>query len=118
VRQTVRVGIAYGSDVVEAAALLRQAVEERTEVLKRAEPPRVIFEDFGDNALIFDVYYWLELSDLVNMRTIRSAIRFRVNELFSDAGIVIAYPQRDLHIDTLAPIDVRVLESSETTAAS
>ncbi|MEJ2133007.1 MAG: hypothetical protein P8Y95_15605, partial [Gammaproteobacteria bacterium] len=41
-----------------------------------------------------------------DLRAVRSDIRFRLEELFGDAGIVIAFPQRDVHVDgaiTLVP---------------
>lgn len=113
VRQVVRVGAAYGSDVHKAREMLLKAVENHPDVLTYIEP-RVIFEDFGDNALLFDLYFWLELSESINMRTIRSEIRFRINDLFSEAGITIAFPQRDVHLDTLTPLDVRVLQQPAT----
>lgn len=110
VRQVVKVGIAYGSDVKQAADLLAQAATEQAEVLTGDDrSPLVLFEDFGDNALVFELVFWLELSDAVNMRTIRSSIRFRVDELFREAGITIAFPQRDIHLDTARPLEVRML---------
>lgn len=112
VRQVVRVGIAYGSDVRKAADLLLQAANEQPEVLQGGNlSSHVIFDDFGDNALIFDLYFWLELSELVVMRIIRSNVRFRIDELFREAGITIAYPQRDVHLDTLKPLEVRMLNA-------
>ncbi|MCA1798074.1 MAG: mechanosensitive ion channel [Xanthomonadaceae bacterium] len=110
VRQAVHVGVAYGSDVRRAADLMMQAAAEHPEVLKEeGRVPQVIFEEFGDNALELDLYFWLELSELVNMRIIRSAIRFRIDELFREAGISIAFPQRDVHLDTAKPLEIRML---------
>lgn len=98
VRATVRVGVAYGSPVKKVAALIQQATEEQKEVL--AEPkPQVYFEDFGDNALIFDVNFWVLADVESGLRLARSNIRFRLDELFDEHGIVVAYPQRDVHID-------------------
>lgn len=114
VRQTVSVGIAYGSDVKRAAELLEQAATEQPEVLKdEGRSTQVVFEDFGDNALAFDLYFWLELTDAVSMRVIRSNVRFRIDELFREAGISIAFPQRDVHLDTLKPLEVRMLNDGE-----
>lgn len=97
-RNLVRVGVAYGSPVKKVAELINQAVEEHGHVL--ADPaPSVIFEDFGDNSLIFDAYFWANSSGDKGLREIRSDIRFRIDELFNDNGIVIAFPQRDVHID-------------------
>ena len=58
-----------------------------------------IFEDFGDSALIFDVYVWIDSFGDTDLRTLRSNIRFRITELFEANDIVIAFPQRDVHID-------------------
>ena len=39
-----------------------------------------------------------------------STVRFRIDELFRENGIVIAFPQRDVHLDSLQPLQVRLLE--------
>ena len=97
-RNLVRVGVAYGSPVKKVAELIKQAVVEHENVL--ADPaPSVIFEDFGDNALIFDAYFWANSNGDRGLREIRSDIRFRIEELFNENDIVIAFPQRDVHID-------------------
>jgi len=97
-RTVVRVGVAYGSPVKQVAELIKQATTEQEAVL--AEPvPSVVFEDFGDSALIFDVYFWVNATAERNLRVIRSDIRFRISELFDANEIVIAYPQQDVHID-------------------
>ncbi len=97
-RSIVRVGVAYGSPVRKVAELINQAVTEEQAIL--AEPaPAVIFEDFGDSALIFDVYYWIEAGVDRDLRVIRSNVRFRIDELFAENDIVIAFPQRDVHMD-------------------
>jgi len=108
-RTIVRVGVAYGSPVKKVAELILQAVTEQSDVLK--EPAvSVVFEEFGDSALVFDAYFWADVGGERYLRQIRSAIRFRIDELFRDNGIVIAFPQRDLHLNTLSPLEVRVME--------
>lgn len=98
VRTSVRIGVAYGSSAKKVAELILQAATEQKEVL--AQPlPVVYFEDFGDNALIFEVIYWINSQAEGGLRVSRSRIRFRMDELFEQAGIVIAFPQRDVHID-------------------
>lgn len=109
IRNTVRVGVAYGSPVRRVAELIRQAIDEN-ESCKTEPAPVVIFEDFGDNALIFDAYFWSEVFSEKELRLIRSELRFRIEELFNEAGIVIAFPQRDVHLDSAKPIEVRLLE--------
>lgn len=97
-RSSVRVGVAYGSPVKKVAELILQATKEQDVAL--ADPgPVVIFEDFGDNALIFDTYFWIYATVDRDLRVVRSDIRYRIDELFEMEGIVIAFPQRDVHLD-------------------
>ncbi|MDX1482768.1 MAG: mechanosensitive ion channel [Woeseiaceae bacterium] len=110
IRTTVRVGVNYGSPVTRVAELIERAVTEQPEV--KSEPaPRVIFEDFGDNALIFDAYVWCDVAGERDLRQIRSRIRFRISELFEENDIVIAFPQRDVHLDAPDGLDVRITRS-------
>lgn len=97
-RGTVRVGVAYGSPVKRVAELLQQAAEEHPLVLT-AEGIAVIFEDFGDNSLVFDLHFWVHAERDRSLRIIRSDLRFRIDELFNDNHIVISFPQRDIHLD-------------------
>jgi len=97
-RTTVRVGVEYGSPVRLVAELMEQTAKENDKILKEP-PPLVIFEDFGDNALIFDLYFWVMAAADRDLRVIRSSIRFRIDELFAEHNLVIAFPQRDVHID-------------------
>lgn len=115
IRTTIRVGVAYGSPTHEVEQCLRQAVNEHAHV-KQSPQPLIIFEDFGDSALIFDAYFWAEVQGERELRQIRSDIRHRITELLQAAGITIAFPQRDVHLNTLAPLDIRL--SSEPAPGS
>jgi len=97
IRTSVRVGVAYGSSAEQVKSLILEAAAEQIEVLKQPEP-LVIFEDFGDNALIFELFIWVYASVDKDLRIIRSDIRFRIESLFTAHNIVIAFPQRDVHI--------------------
>jgi small-conductance mechanosensitive channel len=98
VRTSVKVGVAYGSPAKKVAALIMQAAVEQVEVLKDPQP-LVIFDDFGDNSLVFEVSYWIESTADGGMRVTRSNIRFRLDELFEEHHIIVAFPQRDVHLD-------------------
>ena len=114
IRTTIRVGVAYGSPPRRVAELLEQAVRSQPDVL--SDPaPRVIFEDFGDNALIFDSIIWCNVGGERELRQIRSNIRFDISELFASENITIAFPQRDVHIDNLGPLQVELVETNEKT---
>jgi small-conductance mechanosensitive channel len=107
IRTTIRVGVAYGSPVERVIELLYEAVKSQAESLNEP-PPLVVFEDFGDNALIFDAYFWADVAGEKELRTIRSDIRVRIDRLFHENGIVIAFPQRDVHFDAGKPLEVRL----------
>lgn len=104
-RSIVRVGVAYGSDVRLVEKLLYQAAGEQDEVLA-APKPIVVFEDFGDNALIFEVFFWCQAGAERELRMIRSDVRFRFDELCREHGVVIAFPQRDVHLYAKTPIEI------------
>ncbi|MFT4677112.1 MAG: small-conductance mechanosensitive channel [Patiriisocius sp.] len=97
-RCIVRVGVQYGSDVRKVQEILTSCAESHAQVNDDPKP-EVIFEDFGDNALIFDLYFWVHSSGDRGARQIRSDVRFSLDQAFIDAQIVVAYPQRDIHVD-------------------
>lgn len=112
IRTTVRVGVAYGSPIKTVATLIEQAVKEQKEVLD-SQAVRVILEDFGDNAIVFDAYFWSKVGGERELRAIRSAVRFRISELFDENGITIAFPQRDVHLDSKEPMRVELIDSGK-----
>jgi small-conductance mechanosensitive channel len=98
VRGVVSVGVAYGSPCKQVSELIMQATKDQPEVLQ--DPKTVVFfQEFGDNALIFEVYFWINSQVEGGLRSVASNIRFRLDELLAQNNIVIAYPQRDIHID-------------------
>jgi small-conductance mechanosensitive channel len=112
VRTTIRVGVEYGSPVRKVAELILQAVKDQKEV-KSKPHPSVVFEDFGDNSLVFDTYFWCDVGGEKFLREIRSAIRFRICDLFEANNIVVAFPQRDVHLDTKNALEIRLLDSDQ-----
>ncbi len=116
IRTTVRVGVQYGSPVDTVIELMKTSVVEHEKVLPRPEPI-VVFDDFGDNALIFDVYFWVRTNQEMTLRLVRSDIRQMLDKLLKSAGIVIAFPQRDLHWHADDPIEVKMIASESSEAA-
>lgn len=94
-REFVKVGVAYGSNTQLVKELLLKSIEDDNRILKRPKP-FVLFEDFGDSALIFSIYFFI--SDSFIDPGIKSDIRFRIDKLFRENGITIPFPQRDVHI--------------------
>lgn len=108
-RYSVTVGVAYGSPTREVEQIISKAVEDQQHVLNDP-PPYVVFENFADSALTFTAYFWIELDPNVNSMVIFSDIRHRINERLAGAGISIPFPQRDLHLETSGPIEIKMVD--------
>lgn len=101
-----QVGVAYGSDVERALRLIEESAVENPVVLEDPAP-LVTFESFGDNTLNLGLRCYVPtVGD--RLKTI-TALHVAINRKLSDAGIVIAFPQRDVHLDTSSPLEIRLL---------
>ena len=93
--EAVHVGVAYGSDVDLVSETLLKSLEDVDGVLR--EPKAfVVFEDFGDSALLFSVRFFV--ADSFTTLTTKSQIRFNIDSLFRSQNITIPFPQRDVHL--------------------
>jgi small-conductance mechanosensitive channel len=102
VTDTIRIGVGYGSDLELLKKICLEAVDTVEGV---ASPAQVVvnFVDFGDNALLFDLFFDVQSSYLTSRGRIRSAIRYRLNDLFVQHKVSIPFPQRDIHIVDAPP---------------
>ena len=108
-RVHLQVGVAYGTDMVEALRVVRQVAEEHPVVLK--DPESIItFDEFGDNSLLITLRYYLDGLDKRLVTT--SELRMAINDRFNELGIVVAFPQRDVHLDASEPIPVRMVDDT------
>jgi potassium-dependent mechanosensitive channel len=97
-RAEVSVGVAYGSDVDKVIEILHACLTGHPDILSWPEPS-VLFQNFGDSSLDFDVRGYI---DNVSRRIhVQSELRIRINRALSEAGIEIPFPQRDVHIKNL-----------------
>src|SRR6266699_3777364 len=96
VRFRVPVGVAYGSDIGKVREALLAAGRENPNTLKDPAPS-VFLEKFGDNSIDFELVVWSSEMSYRPSRY-RSDLNFALEEKFRDAGVEIAFPQRDLHI--------------------
>jgi potassium efflux system protein len=109
-RVVFEIGIAYGSNTELARELLVKAAANDPNVMKDP-PPHARFISFGDSALIFRLYTFIPVRDVY--LDMVHALNTEIDQSFRKAGIEIAFPQRDLHLDASAPIPVRMIETSE-----
>lgn len=104
-RIVIPVGVAYGSDVRLAMRILVEAARNHEAILDQPEPVAT-FEDFGDNALTLWLRCYAE-SDFIHRWT---ELRVEIYDRMAEAGIGIAFPQRDVHLDAQEPIPVQLVE--------
>jgi small-conductance mechanosensitive channel len=97
-RLRIAVGVAYGSPVREVERLLIEAASAHPRSLDHPAPV-ANFKDFGDSALLFEIRFWIRYDDRTDRSAILSDIRFGIDESFAENGIVIAFPQIDVHLD-------------------
>jgi len=106
-RRTIAVGVAYGSDVRKAAQLVTDCARAHASVLTDP-PPEVLFDDFGSDALMLRLLYWIRLGGPRGGPTVDSDLRYAIDDALRAAGIAIAFPQRDVHLDVTGPLRVEL----------
>jgi small-conductance mechanosensitive channel len=112
IRIMVGVGVAYGSPTRNVAGLLRQAVTDNPDVLSTPEP-LILFKEFGDNALNFEVHFWVQMRTVMQGERVASEVRHAIDDLLARANITIAFPQRDVHLDSVKPLEVNVRQITQ-----
>ncbi len=105
-RESVSVGVAYGSDVRLVEKILIQCATNQKGILNSPEP-FVMFNNFGDSSLDFGIYFYV--TDSFTDPRIKSNLRFEIDRAFRKNGVTIPFPQRDVHFydrSLPAPTDV------------
>ena len=113
-RLTIPVGVAYGSDVETVMRVLMAVATENDQVLKDPQP-MVLFLNFGDSSLDFQLRVWI--SDFNNRRIIQSALIRDIDRRFRIEGVEIPFPQRDLHLRSVDGKAADRLKGDPTTPA-
>lgn len=100
-RIKVPVGVSYKSDEDLVKKVLLEVAHSHEEILKddtdspEVQVPFVRFIRFGDSSLDFELLAWIP--DVMNRLEIISDLHFMIRRKFLEHGIVVAYPQRDVH---------------------
>ena len=103
-RGFVKVGVAYGSDTNLVKKCLLEIARQNPNVRTYPEP-FVRFAEFGDSALIFELYFWAD--DPGKRWFTQSELNFAIDEVFQKNNIEIAFPQMDIHIRSTKPLPVQ-----------
>lgn len=107
VRRALLVGLSYGQDARRASRVLMDCIRANPDVLSLPQP-EVLFDNFGDDAQVLRLQFWVRLGGLRAGPTVDSELRHAITEAFTAEGLVIAFPQRDVHLDLQAPLDLRL----------
>ena len=97
-RIRIEVGVSYDSDPDQVEKLLLEVAEQNSDV-EQNDPtrmPLVRFQDFGDSSLTFVLVAWI--NNVIKLRQINSDLHHQVFHKLKEAGVTIAFPQRDVHI--------------------
>lgn len=94
IRLNIQVGVAYGTDASVVREELLDIAKKHKQVLSHPGPT-VLFQDFADSALIFELRIWVD--ELWTYDLILSDIRYAINEQFKQKQIQIPFPQLDIH---------------------
>jgi potassium-dependent mechanosensitive channel len=98
-RVTLPVGVAYGSDLTKVLKILLESAENSEGILEDPAPS-AIFTGFGNSSLDFELRVWI--SDIVKRLVVRSELGQYVDRRFREEGVEIPFPQRDLHLRSVA----------------
>ena len=105
-RWSVRMGVDYGTDPDKVTRLLLEVAKANKEVLPAPEP-FVLFEDFADSSLVFGLYFWIDMRKSGRMQ-VASQLRHAIARAFAAEAISMAFPQRDLHLSSNEPLQIRL----------
>jgi len=84
---------------------VQEVADEHERVLD--DPPTLVaFESFGDSSLTIVLRCFIGSMDY--WRQTMSELHLAINNKFSAAGINIAFPQRDIHLDSSQPLELRI----------
>lgn len=103
----VRFGVAYGTDTRRLKEICLDLVRSVPGVSPTPEP-WLTFVDFGDNALIFDLGFFLDSAFYPSRGGIQSEIRYRLYDAFNQHGIQMPFPQREVHVNLPEELPVRL----------
>jgi potassium efflux system protein len=98
IRLTIGVGVAHDTDIPRVRELLLELAGHDERVL--GDPaPQVYFKEVGDQALVLELRVFV--ATLAHWIPVETAMREAIVESFREAGIAIAFPQRDLHVKSV-----------------
>ncbi len=99
IRCRVALTVAFGSDMERVRSCLLEVARTHPRVM--AEPkPEVFLDRFGDSGLKLQLGVWVRPHE-IGPRRLRSELNFAIDAAFRELGIIVPFPQRDLHLEKI-----------------
>ncbi len=106
-RKTIKVGVAYGSDVNMTEELLLKIAND-CEGVQDEPAPAALFVNFGASSLDFELRVFIR--NIRDILPVTHRLHKEIDLRFRENGIEIAFPQQDLHFDD-RPIEVKLVDT-------
>jgi len=97
-RQTIVIGVAYGTSLRQAAEVLQGVLARHGLVLKHPAP-QVYLDEYADSAIRFALTYWVDMTPESDSRRVKSDLLHMIDVAFAEAGLRMPFPQLDVHLD-------------------
>ena len=107
VRGSIKVGVAYGSSPKQVKECLLEVARQNPCVKKDPEP-FILFTEFGDSELVFEIYFWVDDPKILNFT--KSDLNFAIDEAFQKYNIEMAFPQLDVHMRSVVPFPIQNMQ--------
>jgi len=101
IRIHIPLGVSYSSNTKEVTDILLKVAAQNPWVSKKTSPS-VWFTEYGESSLNFELLVWIDVRR-VSEREVSSELYYAIFQAFEEAGVVIPFPQRDLHIQPSPP---------------
>ncbi len=95
-RAVFTVGVAYGSDT-ELVVQTLLAVASENPLVVRDPKPMVVFSNFGDSTLNFELRVHIPNREVYPQ--VQHQLHMQIDKAFREANIEIAFPQQEIHLD-------------------
>ena len=113
VRFRIPFGVAYGSDIDKVERVILGALNKSNIPYVKKHPkfdvtPRVVFMEMADSSLNFELFVWGRGEDARRPRRTKGRFLKLIYNALNDAGIIIPFPQQDLHIKDAVPFEIKI----------
>ncbi len=111
-RHSLTVGVDYSSPAREVSHALLAVASDHGLVLEDPAP-EVLFEEFGDMALVFRLLFWFDTRKITR-DTLTSDLRYMIAKSFGEAGLIISSPQQDFKIHPESSLRIELKKTIQT----